>query len=131
MVKKFILLLILSLLLTACCITRPDTPVPTGHPTGEIDQPQVMYDDQIYYYWATGFDDELPASYIYVGSVSYINNKLQPAENFAGCRLEEGQRVYANPDYVSVIYIEYNDGYAKFSLSQNSENKAETDSTSG
>ena len=93
-----------------------DTTDPTGYPAGEIEQPQIMYDGQIYYYWATGFDDDLPTSYQYVGSVKHIDNNTYPSENFAGCQLKEGQRVFANPDCVSVVYVEYNDGYAKFSL---------------
>ena len=39
----------------------------TGCSEGEIEQPQRMYGDRIYYYMATGFEGELPEGYSYVG----------------------------------------------------------------
>ena len=76
-----------------------------------------MYNGQIYYYWATGFNEPLPADYNYVGCVDKINNLVEPIEDFYGCRLSKGQRIYANPDNDSVIYVQYEDGFARFSIS--------------
>lgn len=117
MAKKFLLFLVFSLLLTLCSTACCDTVEPTGYAAGEIDQPQVMYNGQIYYYWATGFNEPLPADYNYVGCVDKINNLVEPIEDFSGCRLSKGQRIYANPDNDSVIYLQYEDGFARFSIS--------------
>lgn len=115
--KRFFLcicLLLAALLLTAC--QKSAEPVPTGYPAGQIDQPQIMYDGRIYYYWATGFDGAMPEDYSFAGEVERADNENLPAENFAGCRVEEGQKIYAKPES-SCIYLEYEAGYAEFSLS--------------
>lgn len=39
----------------------------TGYENGIIEQPQIMYDGEIYYYFATGFDKKLPEDSKYVG----------------------------------------------------------------
>lgn len=118
MVKRFFLFLVLSFLLILCSSACCDTVVePTGYAVGEIDQPQLMYDGRIYYYWATGFNETLPDDYNYVGCIDNISNEIEPIENFSGCRLSKGQKIYANPDNDSVIYVQYEDGFARFSIS--------------
>ena len=90
---------------------------PTGYPSNEIDQPQIMYNDTIFYYWATGFDEELPNNYIYVGTVEEVDNETPPSENFVGSRIDVGQKIYADDKKSDTIYVEYENGYARFSLS--------------
>ena len=90
----------------------------TGYPSGEIQQPQVMYRDQTYYYQATGFDEILPSGYAYVGSVSQVDNISAPMENFCGSRLEIGQKIFAAESYPDTVYIQYETGYAKFSVKE-------------
>ena len=77
-----------------------------------------MYNQQIYCYYATGFDDTLPQNYSKVGEVKAVDNRQKPDEDFKACRLEVGQAVYANTgqDIIDTVYVQYNEGYAKFDL---------------
>lgn len=117
MAKKRFLLLILSFLLSVCCIACGNGAEPTGCPAGEIEQPQVMVDGQVYYYRATGFDEPLPDGYEYAGCVDKVDNEAAPSQDFSGCRLEKGQDIYTNPEIHDVIYLRYDSGFARFSLS--------------
>lgn len=117
MVKKISLFLVISILLTLCSTACCDTAEPTGYAAREIGQPQIMYYGRIYYYWATGFNEELPDDYNYVGYIDNVDNEKEPIENFSGCRINEGQKIYANPENDSLIYVQYEDGFAKFSIS--------------
>lgn len=120
MKKTYIFALFAFLLpcsLSACQTRNPNETAPTGYVSDEIDQPQMMYNDTIFYYWATGFDGELPDDYLYVGEVESIDNKEQPSKNYSGSRLEAGQKIYANDKTPGIIYIEYENGYACFSSS--------------
>ena len=70
--KKYVLLVVTFLLLCllpGCQKKFSDNASPTGHASNEIDQPQIMYKDRIFYYWAAGFDERLPDSYICVGAI--------------------------------------------------------------
>lgn len=49
--------------------------------------------------------------------VESIDNKEQPSKNYTGSRLEVGQKIYANDEEPEIIYIEYENGYARFSPS--------------
>ena len=115
--KKILILLLLALwALTACSPSSSSDPAtPTGVSSDEIGQPQIMYGDEVYYYFATGFDEALPEHYAYAGTVKDVDNKNPPSGNFSASRLEEGQKVYADGDNSDVIYIEYENGYARFS----------------
>lgn len=105
-------------MLIACLSKKSDNnTTPTGYPSNEIDQPQIMYNDTIFYYWATGFDEELPNNYIYVGTVEEVDNETPPSENFVGSRIDVGQKIYADDKKSDTIYVEYENGYARFSLS--------------
>lgn len=104
--------------LTACQSEAPESTVPTGYPSDEVQFIMVMYDDEIYYYMATGRDEELPDDYTYAGEVKEVNNKEEPSENFVGCHLEAGQKIYANEEKPEIIYVEYETGYAQFSVSR-------------
>lgn len=90
----------------------------TGFENGIIDQPQVMYNGKIYYYFATGFDEELPADSEYVGAVLNVDNTKEPQNDFDGVQLKEGQKIYVSEDDSnSSIYVEYDEGKsAVFSL---------------
>ena len=119
----FVLILCSSLLLTAC----QNSPVTdheqqasdaTGYPSNEIQQPQVMYQNQIYYYRATGFDETLPSGYVCVGSVNHVDNISAPMENFCGSRVEIGQKIFAAESDPETIYIQYETGYSKFSIKE-------------
>lgn len=67
MKNKYILVFAFLLLCLLCsCQTPKNTrTAPTGYSSDEIDQPQIMYNDTLFYYWATGFGEELPDDYIY------------------------------------------------------------------
>lgn len=43
-------------------------------------------------------------------------NANAPAEDFAGSRVEAGQKLYALPGNSGSIYVEYTDGFAEFVL---------------
>ena len=118
--KKIVFLivtLLLICLLPACQKKSDNNTTPTGYPSNEIDQPQIMYNDTIFYYCATGFDEELPNNYIYVGTVEEVDNETPPSENFVGSRIDVGQKIYADDKKSDTIYVEYENGYARFSLS--------------
>lgn len=93
-----------------------NTDTETGYPSGEIQQPQIMYDGQIYFYFATGFDEPLPDGYEYVGSITGVDNVNEPKEDFYGARIELEQEVYASGTYVDTIYVKYENGYARFTI---------------
>ncbi|MCM1466886.1 MAG: hypothetical protein NC086_01965 [Alistipes sp.] len=86
---------------------------PTGYPSDELDQPQIMYNDTVYYYYATGIDKEIPDDFSEVGSIKACDNENIPGENFTGARVEIGKRVYASEEE-EYLYIEFDSGYAKF-----------------
>lgn len=54
---------------------------------------------------------------IYIGEVESIDNKEHPLKNYEGSRLEIGQKIYANDEIPEIIYIKYENGYARFSPS--------------
>ncbi len=89
---------------------------PTGYPSEEIGQPQIRYNGKVYYYFATGFDDPLPKDYELVGAVADVDNTKAPEQNFHGARVEIGQEIYAHKTETDIIYIKYENGYAKFSI---------------
>lgn len=118
--KKYVLLFFALFVLCGlpgCHKKSDNNAVPTGHASNEIDQPQVMYDDVVFYYWATGFDEKLPDGYVCIGEVEEIDNENPPSENFTGSRVDVGQKIYADDKNPNVIYLEYESGYAQFSLS--------------
>lgn len=88
----------------------------TGVESGMIEQPQVMYDGYIYYYNATGRDEDLPEGYESVGEIEKVDSKDYPAENFAaaGVDIEIGQEIYISKEEKNVIYLKYDSGYAQF-----------------
>ena len=88
----------------------------TGVESGMIEQPQVMYDGYIYYYNATGRDEDLPEGYESVGAIEKVDSKDYPAENFAaaGVDIEIGQEIYISTTEKNVIYLKYDSGYARF-----------------
>ena len=108
----------LGLTLSSCRDTSFQSTENTGGISGEIEQPQIMYNQQVYYYYATGFNDVLPENYLKVGEVKALNNKEKPTEDFMACRLDIGQAIYANveQDISNPIYLQYEDGYAQFYL---------------
>ena len=89
---------------------------PTGYPTGKIQQPQIMYNGQVYYYFATGFGEPLPDGYGLVGSITVIDNDNEPTEDFHGSRVELGQEVYASESNAETVYVKYEKGYAQFAI---------------
>lgn len=88
----------------------------TGVESGMIEQPQVMYDGYIYYYNATGRDEDLPEGYESVGAIEKVDSKDYPAENFAaaGVDIEIGQEIYVSKEEKNVMYLKYDSGYARF-----------------
>ena len=126
--KKMIALLLVLMLLLVGCSEKADvinaeeeneiTITPTGYPTGEVQQPQVVYDGLVYYYFATGFDEPLPSGYNCVGIVEVVDNDNPPKYDFHGSRVEVGQEIYISLGVYGTIYVKYEDGYARFSLKQ-------------
>lgn len=94
----------------------------TGYEYGIIEQPQIMYKGEIYYYFATGFDEKIPADAKFVGTASKVDNTKEPQNDFDGVQVQGGQKIYVPADNnTSCIYVEYNEGEgAVFSLTQDS-----------
>ena len=118
MKKRIVLLLALTCALTMIgCAAQNETPAtPTGYPTGKIQQPQIMYNGQVYFYFATGFDEPLPDGYEFVGSITVVDNDHEPTESFCGARVDVGQEVYASISNTEAIYVKYEKGYARFAM---------------
>lgn len=112
MVLVFALVCVLFLVGCTCHIN--DNTAETGYPTGEIQQPQIMYNGQVYFYFATGFDEPLPDGFEYVGSVTGVDNIIEPIADFFGARVELGQEIYADDANSDTIYVKYKNGYAQF-----------------
>ena len=108
--------LIAFVLALACVLAL----VGCGHqiegPTGKIQQPQIMYNGQVYFYFATGFDEPLPDGYELVGSISAVDNDNEPTEDFHGARVELEQEVYASASNAETVYVKYEKGYAQFAI---------------
>lgn len=98
---------------------------PTGYPSDEIQRQQVMYNGVLYYYTANGFDNPLPDGYEFIGEVKEVDNKQEPTADWCGSRVDLGQKIYAS-DNTSVIYLEYERGYAAFGAVE-TEPKVKTD----
>jgi len=118
--KKYIVLLfaLICMLVPAGCAhedTGPAEAAETGYPSGEIQQPQIMYNGKLYFYFATGFDEPLPAGYEYAGSITVIDNVNGPSEDFHGARVDPDQEVYASLTHADTVYLKYENGYAQFS----------------
>ena len=117
MKKLNLLILIVGImLLTACHNNEIDKKSQTGYETNEIEQPQIMYNDRIYYYGATGFDEKLPEGYMKAGVVEHVDNENPPSENFSGARVDIGQEIYYSDNDGAMIYVGYENRFARFSL---------------
>ena len=115
--KKSILLLLLSImLLSACTPHNTGSLQSTGYPSGELQQPQIMLNGKIYYYTASGFDLPLPEGYTVAGEILSVDSVNPPAENFHGGRVEVGQKVYISSPATDSVYLQYDSGYALFTL---------------
>ena len=114
--KKLIALVLALVCVLALvgCGQNEDHTAETGYPTGEIQQPQIMYNGQIYYYFATGFDEPLPDGYELVGSISVVDNDNEPIEDFQGARVVLEQEVYASASNAETVYVKFEKGYAQF-----------------
>lgn len=122
--KKLIALFltwICVLSLAGCGHQNADSTTPTGYPTGKIQQPQIMYNGQVYFYFATGFDEPLPDGFELVGSISVVDNDNEPTEDFHGARVELGQEVYASEANADMVYMKYEKGYAQFAVREKAE----------
>ena len=122
--KKLIALFltwICVLSLAGCGHQNADSTTPTGYPTGKIQQPQIMYNGQVYFYFATGFDEPLPDGFELVGSISVVDNDNEPTEDFHGARVELGQEVYASEANADMVYMKYEKDYAQFAVREKAE----------
>ena len=99
---------------------------PTGVPSGEVQQPQIMYTGLVYSYFATGFDEPLPDGYSCAGMVEeVVENGHTPESECQGASVEWGQEIYALPGVHDTIYVKYENGYARFSLKKENEPQEE------
>ncbi len=117
--KKTILLILMFatvFLMCGCHRQKEENITATGYPSHEIQQPQIMYNDQVYFYFATGFDAPLPNGYTYVGKIQVVDNTSKPEINFQGARVELNQEIYANETSSDVIYVKYEHGFAEFKI---------------
>lgn len=107
---------------------RKDEPTAsTGSPSEEAQQPQIMYDGLLYFYFATGFDEPLPDGYECIGNVEVVDNEDTPKYDFHGAQVELGQEIYVLPGIHDTIYVKYEGGYARFSLREETEKRSEPD----
>ena len=96
-----------------------------SQPTGDgsnISQPHVFYNNGLYAYYATGFDEDLPEGYELVGQIIAEDNSVLPTEELVGCQIDVGQNVYAFKENPESIYVEYETGCALFTLKKSTSN---------
>lgn len=88
----------------------------TGYPSGELQMEQVFYNNSLYYYMATGVEENVPDNLEYIGNIAEVDKQTVPTEDFyaGGHELVKGQKIYIVPNDDSKIYIEYEDGYRHF-----------------
>lgn len=115
---RWLLIITLSILFLTACQEEKNSTTPTGYEPGEIDQPQIMYNDKIYYYYWTGFDEELPENYEKVGTVIDVDNINFPQDNFYGARVKKGQEIYSFESDLNCIYVKYTNGFARFVIEE-------------
>lgn len=113
---KLMLTVVMCASILSSCAKHDHVTTPTGYPDGEINRPMVMYNDEIYFFDFTGFNEPLPEGYEFVGSVESIDNLELPLENFEAARLQVGQEIYAGDE--ELIYVKYENGYAHFQPSE-------------
>ena len=112
-----LILTVLCLIAVAgCSRSNEGATAQTGYPSGEVQQPQVMYQGKLYFYFATGFDEPLPQGYEAVGVIQIADHETVPEKDFHGARVDVGQGVYASSKQEDTIYLQYENGYAAFSL---------------
>ena len=83
-----------------------------------VREQQLMYNSKIYVYDETEFADILPEGYELVGVVKETSDSKLPKEDYHGCRVVVGQNVYGSNSNSLDIYLEFDNGYAKFILLQ-------------
>ena len=110
---SFLLFMICLSGLVGCASRHSGEITPTGYPSGETQRQQVMYDGVVYFYTANGFDNPLPDGYALVGEVKTVDDSQEPVKDWSGSRVDVGQKIYASDD-ASVVYLEYENGYAEF-----------------
>ena len=117
--KRWFALILTALCLIAvagCSRSNEGATAQTGYPAGEVQQPQVMYQGKLYFYFATGFDEPLPQGYEEVGTIQTVDHENTPGKDFQGARVDAGQNVYASSLQDDTIYLQYEKGYAAFTL---------------
>ena len=107
------------LFLAGCAGENQDPATPTGYPAGSIEQPQIMYNGQLYFYFATGFDQPLPDGYEFSGRIAAVNNDNVPEADLQGARVEVGQEIYTQAANADTVYVKYKKGYAQFTRKDN------------
>lgn len=117
--------LVCVLVLAGCDQQDEAASAPTGYPAGSIQQPQIMYNGRIYYYFATGFDEPLPDGFAFVGGITSVDHDSAPAVNLQGARVDLEQAVYASEASADIIYVKYPKGYAKFVVKEEQESSNE------
>lgn len=115
--SKIIILFVLCVFILSACTRHEPVTTQTGVLDGEIWQTQIMYNDVIYYYFDTGFNEPLPEGYELVGSVESVDKRNVPSGSFEAVRLEVGQEVYVGEDG-EAIFVKYTNGYARFEASE-------------
>lgn len=113
--KLMLMVVMCACVLVSCAKSEeaPEVTYQTGYPSGEVQQPQIMYNGEIYYYFATGFSEPLQEGYELVGTIEVVDNLEEPTEDFVGARVEVGQEIY-DCEETEDIYIKYSNGYARY-----------------
>lgn len=88
----------------------------TGAPRNTIEQPQLMYNDTLYYFFATDLVEEIPDEYEKMGSIEGIDAERTPEKNFwaSGIDMAVGQEIYACTKDTNEIYVKYNNSFRLF-----------------
>lgn len=104
------LLVSLSLFLFSACVNEATEP--TG--VSGIEQPQIMYDGDIYYYNFDGLISSIPSSFSLIGTIQKVDVTTEPQSDFeaSGVDLVAGMEIYAaTEDDPDSIAVNVNDEY--------------------
>lgn len=97
---------------------------PTGVSEGQIQQPTIYYQGNLYSYSFQGFQTTLASRYALIGVVKDVDLYNMPTEDFCatGVDLQSGQEVYAETtDCPSLIFVDLSDTYMPLTLVSNND----------
>jgi len=113
MFKKYVALIVVLAVFCMGCGNALNETGSTGYESG-VQRPQIMYNGTVYFYQAEDLLKKVPKSFSYAGDIKENNDELPPERDWEGSRVTVGQKIYSDENNLDCVYIEYDQGFAKF-----------------